>query len=97
MNINFLNFKTMKTIKFYAMAVLAISMFASCSNDDDSSSGGEIEKAQIKLTKKDMQSIRNSIKLKDCFTKKKLQFKDFLIKRMLGQGSFGCVYLAKHN
>ncbi len=35
MKINFLNLKTMKTIKFYAMAVIAIAMLASCSNDDD--------------------------------------------------------------
>jgi len=35
MKINLLNFKTMKTIKFYVMAVIAISLLASCNNDDD--------------------------------------------------------------
>ena len=35
MNINFLNFKTMKTIRLFAMAVLAVGMLASCDSDDD--------------------------------------------------------------
>jgi len=51
MKIKFLNFKTMKTIKFYAMAVIAISMFASCSNDDggDSDPVDEGEEPVTKL------------------------------------------------
>ena len=37
MKINFLNFKTMKTIRFYAMTALTVAMLASCSSDDDAS------------------------------------------------------------
>lgn len=34
MNINFLNFKTMKTIKFYFVAIISVAMLASCSKDE---------------------------------------------------------------
>lgn len=52
MKINFLNSKTMKTIKFYAMAVMAIAMLASCDNDDDTPEPVEEEEAitEIVLT-----------------------------------------------
>lgn len=49
MKINLLNFKTMKTIKFYAMAVMAIAMLASCDNDDDTPAPVEEEEAITKL------------------------------------------------
>lgn len=35
MKIKFLNFKTMKRVRFYAMTIIATAMFASCSSDDD--------------------------------------------------------------
>lgn len=48
MKINLLNFKTMKTIKFYAMAVMAVAMLASCS-DDDTPAPVEEEEAITKI------------------------------------------------
>ncbi len=50
MQINFLNLKTMKTIKSYAMTALAIGMLASCSSDDDGGSAVEEEEAITLLT-----------------------------------------------
>ena len=38
MKINYLNLKTMRNFKFYAMTALAVSMLASCSSDDDGGS-----------------------------------------------------------
>ncbi len=49
MKINFLNSKTMKTIKFYAMAVMAIAMLASCDNDDDTLEPVEEEEAITRI------------------------------------------------
>ena len=38
MKLNYLNLKTMRNFKFYAMTALAVSMLASCSSDDDGGS-----------------------------------------------------------
>jgi hypothetical protein len=50
MSTNFLNFKTMKTIKFFAMAVVTVTMLASCSDDNDIPEPVEEEEAITKLT-----------------------------------------------
>ena len=39
MNINYLNFKTMKTSKLFIAAIFCLSLITSCSSDDDNSSG----------------------------------------------------------
>ncbi len=43
MKIKSLNFKTMKSIKFYAMAVISIAMLASCSKDNDDKDTDPVE------------------------------------------------------
>ena len=50
MKTNFLNLKTMKTIKFYAMSIITIGMLASCSSDDSTPEEIEDEEAITGLT-----------------------------------------------
>lgn len=49
MKINFLNFNTMKTSKFFASTFLGLALLASCSNDDDATPPVEEEEAITKL------------------------------------------------
>jgi len=49
MNTIFSNFKTMKTIKFYAMAVITVATLASCSDDEGTPMPVEEEEAITKL------------------------------------------------
>ncbi len=43
----FLNTNAMKTTKLFLSAILSLALFASCSNDDDSSGGGEPNEDEV--------------------------------------------------